>query len=474
MAELETEIKSFNMKRFTNKVFFVAILSFIAVNSYANFSGKCGTNVMWDYDINRHILNISGSGPMYDYDTHLGMAPWWWEEKGELRTDIKTIIISEGVTTIGDLAFMELSSLTFIVIPNSVEKIGFGAFYGCHSLPYISIPNSVTTIYSQAFQECTALTYITLPNSVVKVSKSVFEDCTALKEIYYPRGLDISSANIPSSAKCIAYTPSSYTINVDQNIPLSKTKNGNTFVVIISNENYSKADEHISNVPFAINDGKIFHQYCLQTLGVSEENIRDEYDATIGKMKRLVNWVSEISSVYQNLNIIFYYSGHGIPDEDSHASYLLPIDGFPGDLSTCYKLEDLYATLGKLNNANIMLFLDACFSGSNRGDGTVVVNSRSALLKAKQGVPQGNMVAFSAAHGNESAYPYEEKQHGMFTFFLLKKIQDTKGELTLGELSNFISTSVKQQSLLRNDKKQEPSIIVSPQVQNQWQNWKLK
>lgn len=459
------------MKRLLHKCLAMTILSLIAINSYADLSGECGPNVMWDYDSKTHTLHISGNGYMWDYDPHFEM---WWDEHEEIRTAIKTIVIAPGVTTIGNIVFSGLSSLTFVVIPNSVEKIGMGAFSRCHSLSYINIPNSVTSIEYGAFYDCKSLTSITIPNSVTKVGESIFEDCTALKEVYYPRGLDLSSAGIQSSTKRIAYTPNSYTINVDQNIPISKTINKNTFVVIIANENYAKNDEHISDVPYAINDGKMFHQYCLQTLGIPEENIRDEYDATGGKMKRLINWVCDISSVYQEVNILFYYSGHGIPDEEDHTSYILPIDGYPGDLTTCYKIEDLYATLGKIKNANIMLFLDACFSGSNRGDGTVVANSKSVVLKAKPGVPQGNMVAFSAAQGNETAYPYAEKQHGMFTFFLLKKLQETKGDLTLGELGNYIFTNVRQQSLLRNDKKQEPSVIASPQVESQWQNWKLK
>ena len=84
------------------------------------------------------------------------------------------------------------------------------------------------------------------------------------------------------------------------------------------------------------------------------------------------------------------------------------------------------------------------------------------------------MVVFSAATGDETAFPYSEKQHGMFTYFLLKKLQESKGNSTLSELSNYISTNVMQQSIVVNKKSQTPQVNTSTQIQNTWRLNKLK
>lgn len=84
------------------------------------------------------------------------------------------------------------------------------------------------------------------------------------------------------------------------------------------------------------------------------------------------------------------------------------------------------------------------------------------------------MVVFSAAQGDETAYPYREQQHGMFTYHLLKKLQETSGDVTLQELGNYIIREVKKRSLEENDKKQTPCVTPSAEVGTKWQNWKLK
>ena len=259
------------------------------------------------------------------------------------------------------------------------------------------------------------------------------------------------------------------TAEVDRNIPVSKTKNGNTFVLIIANENY----QTLASVPYALNDGKIFRQYCEQTLGVPAKNIHEVANATGNQIKAQINWLQNVVEVFDNPNVIFYYAGHGLPDEASKTAYLLPVDGSGTDVSTGYKLDDLYATLGKMPASHITVFMDACFSGSKREEG-MLVSARGVALKAKSGVPQGNMVVFSAAQGNETAYPNKDKQHGMFTYYLLKKLQDTEGNVSLQELGDYIITNVKQQSILQNSKLQTPCVTPAASLGTEWQSWKLK
>ena len=261
----------------------------------------------------------------------------------------------------------------------------------------------------------------------------------------------------------------SLTSEVDENIPVTTKENRNTFAVIIANENY----QSVASVPYALNDGNIFREYCLKTLGIPEKQIKYMPNATGNQIKAQVNWLQDICEVFEDVHVIFYYAGHGIPDESSRTAYLLPVDGVGTDVTTGYKLDNLYAALGSLPVENVTVFMDACFSGSKREEG-MLASARGVAIKAKSGQPQGKMVVFSAAQGDETAYPNNEEHHGMFTFYLLKKLQETKGEVTLQELGEYIVKQVSQQSILLNGKSQTPCVTPSSAVGGEWREWKLK
>lgn len=258
--------------------------------------------------------------------------------------------------------------------------------------------------------------------------------------------------------------------DVDINIPEVKASNSKTFAVIISNENYSM----VSKVPMALNDGKTFSQYCEKTLGMPKNNIRFYPDASYGTMLRAVRDIKDIAAAYSGkIQVVFYYAGHGIPNEATKDAYLLPIDADGTQTEGCYPLSKLYAELGALNANSVVVFLDACFSGAQR-DGGMLASARGVALKAKKEDPKGNMVIFSAASGDETAFPYKEKGHGLFTYFLLKKLQASKGDVTLQELGNYITENVKQQSVVVNRKVQTPTVSPSTSLVENWQKLKLK
>ncbi len=276
--------------------------------------------------------------------------------------------------------------------------------------------------------------------------------------------------NVERNDEEVTITKATLISDVDKDIPVTNnTKNKNTFVLIIANEHY----QQVAAVPFALNDGNIFREYCIKTLGIGEKRIKYLADATGNQIKAGVNWLDNITETFDDPNVIVYYAGHGIPDETNKSAYLLPVDGSGTDVSTGYKLDDLYATLGKMPASRIAVFMDACFSGSKREEG-MLASARGVALKAKSGVPQGNMVVFSAALGDETAYPNREQQHGLFTYYLLKKLQETEGNVELKALGDYVTKQVSQQSLLINSKKQTPSVTPSASLGNAWQTWKLK
>lgn len=258
--------------------------------------------------------------------------------------------------------------------------------------------------------------------------------------------------------------------DVDFDIPIADNVSNHTFAVIISNEKYQME----KFVQYAENDGKAFTEYCKKTLGLPEKNVHFVTNATLNNIKHEIKWLQDVITVYNgDVKIIFYYAGHGIPNEQNKSAYLLPIDGYGSDVTTGYALEDLYKALGSLPSKSVTVFLDACFSGAKR-DGEMLASARGVAIKVKQATPVGNIVVFSAAQGDETAYPYKEEEHGLFTYYLLKKLQETKGDVTLGELGDYIKTQVERQSIVINGKLQSPSIVSTATIANSWKKWTLK
>lgn len=255
---------------------------------------------------------------------------------------------------------------------------------------------------------------------------------------------------------------------VDTKIAVNSMTDTKTFAIIICNENYDDEEK----VPYAKNDGEVFKIYCQKTLGIPERQIRFVSDATLNKMNREINWLKGVLDTFDGeARAIIYYSGHGIPDEKSKEAYLLPVDGSSKDTSTGISTKSLYDRLKAMNSKSIIVFLDACFSGAKR-DGSMLIQSRGTALKAKKDPVGDNTVVFSAAQGDETAFPYRSKQHGMFTYFLLEKMQQSGGCTTMGELYDYVTKEVKRNSYLENSKAQTPSVTVSSNNAN-WRNWKF-
>lgn len=371
------------------------------------------------------------------------------------------------ITAIGRAAFAGFTNVDHVVIPATVTEIGDYAFFRS-SVASMDIPPSVTQIGNRVFGYCPQLRNLTLPIGM-QVGNDLYSES---KKITVKYQLDSELAGAVAQRKnneeASAYASTS---DVDEDIPvLSPGSNSETFAVIIANENYKK----VAKVACAHNDGRTIRRYCENTLGIPTENIHYVEDATLGAMTSELNWVTRVAQAYEgDARIIIYYAGHGIPNEKDGAGYLLPVDVAGNDVASAYSLDALYKQLGGLNAKSVTLFMDACFSGSLRGDGMLVA-ARSVAIKAKAEQPMGNMVVFSAAQGDETAYPYAEKGHGLFTYYLLKKLKDTKGDVDYGTLGEYIRKEVTRKAAVVNNKTQTPSVAFSPQMSNSWNMLKLK
>ena len=257
--------------------------------------------------------------------------------------------------------------------------------------------------------------------------------------------------------------------DVDENIPQSKTTSDDTYVLIIANEEY----EQLDNVNFAIHDGEIFKEYCIKTLGIPEEQIRYCPNATFGKITGGIDWLKFALNNFEGSRGIVYYCGHGIPDEKSGEAFIVPVDGNGTNTTTCYSLNTLYKSLAETKATNVTYLMDACFTGANK-EGSMLVAARGVACEPAKATIGGNSVVFSASSGDETAMTYPEKGHGLFTYFLLKKLQETNGEVSYLDLYNYINTNVKKKSFLVNGKPQNPVTATSPDVQEKWKDMKLK
>lgn len=221
----------------------VTLLPVSAITAWAENppkSGKCGatgdgSDVTWQLtentdDPSTYTLTIRGSGAMEDYlmSSH---QPWC-----SFRKQITSVVVSPGVTSIGNLAFTrfsklihvdiadsvvsigelvfsECNSLTNITVPQSVTYIGVKAFDSCTNLSSITLSNNITSIGLYAFNNCTNLTSITIPGSVTSIGWDVFDGCTRLNDIRYSG----TSESVISALS--QYVPTRVTFNYGDKVP---------------------------------------------------------------------------------------------------------------------------------------------------------------------------------------------------------------------------------------------------------------
>ena len=179
-----------------------------AVNT--GYGGSCGENCTWSFDSETGTLTISGSGAMknYSYDSQ----PWLG-----YAADIKSVTIENGITSIGNNAFYNCSSLEYADIPDSVTSVGSASFSACKSLKDITIPQGMTDINQFAFSGCSSFSELTIPDSVTSIADHAFGNCTGLYKVTIPDSIttieqgvfmnctNLSEVNLPDSIKTIKY-----------------------------------------------------------------------------------------------------------------------------------------------------------------------------------------------------------------------------------------------------------------------------
>ena len=264
---------------------------------------------------------------------------------------------------------------------------------------------------------------------------------------YNPRATVISQLSAPFS-------------DVDVDVPKGKSLQQNGVALVIGIEKY----QHISDALYADRDAIAFRQYLINLFGFKEENIvlLLNNEATKGGISRglrkLSDWCEPTSDV------IVYYAGHGLPTADGKQQFLIPSDGDPNylDDETAYALSAFYQRLSQLKARSVTMFMDACFSGTDREE-NLIVDARPVFQVIEGPGAYPNLEVLASSAGSELSASFPEKRHGMFTYYLLKGLRgeadlDKDGAIKLTEIEKFVQENVFRETQ-RKGRPQTPTLM---------------
>ncbi|MRR18123.1 MAG: hypothetical protein EG826_16880 [Deltaproteobacteria bacterium] len=244
--------------------------------------------------------------------------------------------------------------------------------------------------------------------------------------------------------------------------PIGK-HNKNAYAIIIGIETYR---QNLPRADFAESDARLVAAYLAGTLGYPEENVvtlTNDRAALGDFVKYFEKWLP--NNVEKDGIVFIYYSGHGAPDPKTGGAYLVPYDGDPVFIAeTGYSLKRMYDALGRLPAKEIVVALDSCFSGAGgrsviaKGARPLVMNISGNLALSK------NMTVISASSGDQISSTYDEKGHGLFTYFLLKGIKNEDvvkpdGTLKVEDLYGYLKPQVERIARKQYNNEQTPQLM---------------
>ena len=239
----------------------------------------------------------------------------------------------------------------------------------------------------------------------------------------------------------------------------------NRFALVIGNEDYNTNKQSATyqpDVEFAERDAETFAKFATNMMGVSEDNVILVKNATYAQMKVGIDKLTKLAKANpDDLELIVYYAGHGQVDGDSKDSYLIPVDVSLTSPTAGIKLEDFYGQLSACNAQKTFVFLDACYSGVGRG----------IIIKPKETLVKGNLVVMTATSSTQRSMPYQEKSHGLFTYYLLKTLKEGGQGMSIGDLFDQVSETVKTKSIMINNSEQTPELLGGAGIAEGWRSW---
>ena len=261
--------------------------------------------------------------------------------------------------------------------------------------------------------------------------------------------------------------------DVDKDIPLGLAVNEKRYALIIGNEDYSKYQPGLDkevNVAYAANDARVFAEYAERTLGIPKKNIIVLVDATGGQMSQALAQLKRFIEVEKGqAEVLFYYSGHGLPEESTNTPYLIPVDVSGSQPANGLALQEVYSILSAFPAKKVTVILDACFSGGARQKELVAM--KAVKVKANVENVPSNLVVLASSSGTEASAVYLEKQHGYFTYFLLKDLKESRGNTLMKTAMERVQQNVAREAA-RIGKIQTPTFLMGPDATEKWEDWK--
>lgn len=205
-------------------------------------------------------------------------------------------------------------------------------------------------------------------------------------------------------------------------LPAAAAVSPRRHAVVIGVERYR---ENLPKADFAASDARLAAEYFKRVLGVPEQNLAllvDERAAKSDFEKYFERWLP--NRVEAGDEVFVYFSGHGAPNPSKGDAYLVPYDGDPTYIDqTGYPLKRMYEQLGKLPAKSAIVAMDSCFSGA--GGRSVLAKGARPLVTVSVGEAlPARITVLAASAGDQTSNTYQEKGHGLFTYFLLKGLKD--------------------------------------------------
>jgi len=253
--------------------------------------------------------------------------------------------------------------------------------------------------------------------------------------------------------------------DVDQ-LPVARAIKQNRYAIVVGIEQYRTK---LPKADFAAHDAKVMGDYLSKTMGFSEENIAvllNEQATRTDLEKYIEHWLP--NRVEKDSTVFVYYSGHGAPNPKTGDAYLVPYDGDPAFVdATGYPLKRLYEQLGKLPAREVVVLLDSCFSGAG-GRSVIAKGMRPMVLSVENPVlASGKTVVLAASKGDQVSSTYEQKGHGLLTYFFLKGLRgeadaNKDGSVDLAEVYEYLKPQVERIARREFNNDQTPQLLGSP------------
>tara|TARA_B110000285_G_scaffold134866_1_gene151138 strand:- start:155 stop:703 length:549 start_codon:yes stop_codon:yes gene_type:complete len=167
----------------------------------------------------------------------------------------------------------------------------------------------------------------------------------------------------------------------------------------------------------------------------------------------------------ENKEIVVYYSGHGMPEDQTNEPYLIPVDITGMNVSQGISLKELMSRLSNRPHGKISIIIDACFSGLGKVEPLSSVKGITVIpVNPELGE---NMLLLSSSSGNESSVVDDKNQHGLFTYHLLKLLKENNGDISIEDLYSKLRKDVGLSAIRNLNKIQTPSILVGKKLESQ-------